>query len=73
MTENPTPDILIIGEGAAGLAAAVALSGAGASVSLLERKPFVGGRAYSYPHPALNEVVDSQHVLLCCCTNLVDL
>jgi squalene-associated FAD-dependent desaturase len=73
MIDNPTPDILIIGAGAAGLAAAVALSGAGASVSLLERKPFVGGRAYSYPHPALNEVVDSQHVLLGCCTNLVDL
>lgn len=40
---------------------------------LLERKPYVGGRAYSYLHPALNEVIDSQHVLLGCCTNLVDL
>jgi squalene-associated FAD-dependent desaturase len=73
MSDQPTPDVLILGAGAAGLAAAVALSGAGARVSLLERKPFVGGRAYSYPHPALNEVVDSQHVLLGCCTNLVDL
>ena len=73
MSEQTTPDVLIIGAGAAGLAAAVALSGAGANVSLLERKPFVGGRAYSYPHPALDEVIDSQHVLLGCCTNLVDL
>jgi squalene-associated FAD-dependent desaturase len=73
MSEQTTPDVLIIGAGAAGLAAAVALSGAGAKVSLLERKPFVGGRAYSYPHPALDEVIDSQHVLLGCCTNLVDL
>jgi zeta-carotene desaturase len=73
MIDQPTPDVLVIGAGAAGLAAAVALSGAGASVSLLERKPFVGGRAYSYPHPALDEVIDSQHVLLGCCTNLVDL
>jgi len=73
MSEHPTPDVLILGAGAAGLAAAVALSGAGARVSLLERKPFVGGRAYSYPHPALDEVIDSQHVLLGCCTNLVDL
>lgn len=73
MTDQPTPDVLILGAGAAGLAAAVALSGAGARVSLLERKPFVGGRAYSYPHPALDEVIDSQHVLLGCCTNLVDL
>lgn len=66
-------DVLVIGAGAAGLAAAVALSGAGARVSVVERKPFVGGRAYSYPHPALDEVIDSQHVLLGCCTNLVDL
>jgi squalene-associated FAD-dependent desaturase len=73
MSEPTTPDVLILGAGAAGLAAAVALSGAGASVSVLERKPFVGGRAYSYPHPALDEVIDSQHVLLGCCTNLVDL
>ncbi len=73
MSDHSTPDVLIIGAGVAGLAAAVALSGAGARVSLLERKPFVGGRAYSYPHPALDEVIDSQHVLLGCCTNLVDL
>jgi zeta-carotene desaturase len=33
----------------------------------------VGGRAYSYPHPALAEIIDSQHVMLGCCTNLVDL
>ena len=73
MSQPTTPDVLILGAGAAGLAAAVALSGAGATVSLLERRPFAGGRAYSYTHPALNEVVDSQHVLLGCCTNLLDL
>jgi len=42
-------------------------------VTVLERKPDVGGRAYSYEHPALQEVVDSQHVLLGCCTNLIEL
>jgi len=42
-------------------------------VTVLERKPYVGGRAYSYEHPALQEVVDSQHVLLGCCTNLIEL
>ena len=68
-----TPDVVVVGAGLAGLAAAVALSGAGAQVQLLERKPYVGGRAYSYQHPALEEEIDSQHVLLGCCTNLVDL
>lgn len=63
-------DCVIVGAGVAGLAAASALSAAGARVALVERKPFVGGRAYSYPHPALQEVVDSQHVLVGCCTNL---
>lgn len=66
-------DVLVVGAGVAGLAASVALSGAGANVVLLERKPYVGGRAYSYLHPALNQVIDSQHVLLGCCTNLLDL
>jgi len=70
---NDGADVIVIGAGVAGLAAAVALSGAGAKVELLERKPYVGGRAYSYPHPALDEVIDSQHVLLGCCTNLIDL
>ncbi len=67
------PDVLVIGAGLAGLAASVALSGAGARVTVLERKPYVGGRAYSYLHPALEEEIDSQHVMLGCCTNLVDL
>ena len=70
---SQTPDVVIVGAGLAGLSAAVALSGAGARVSLLERKPYVGGRAYSYLHPALEEEIDSQHVLLGCCTNLIDL
>ena len=66
-------DVIVVGAGAAGLAAAAALAGAGKRVTVLERKPYVGGRACSYEHPALQEVVDSQHVLLGCCTNLIEL
>ncbi|MCU1321570.1 MAG: squalene-associated FAD-dependent desaturase [Acidobacteriaceae bacterium] len=64
---------MVVGGGLAGLAAAVALAGDGASVTLLERRPSFGGRAYSYEHPALAETVDSQHVVLGCCTNLLGL
>lgn len=70
MSTSSHADVIVVGAGPAGLAAATALSSAGAKVIVLERKPFVGGRAYSYLHPALQEVVDCQHVLLGCCTNL---
>ena len=63
--------VIVVGAGVAGLNAGVALAGAGTEVTLLERRPYVGGRAYSYPHPTLNEVVDSQHVMVGCCTNLI--
>ncbi len=66
-------DVVVVGAGPAGLAAAAALAQSGSRVTLLERKPYVGGRAYSYQHPALQQVVDSQHVLLGCCTNLIEL
>jgi len=65
-------DVIVVGAGVAGLAAATALAKDGANVTVLERRPYVGGRAYSYLHPALGEVVDSQHVVVGCCTNLVD-
>ncbi len=66
-------EVVVIGAGVAGLAAATALVDSGYHVTLLERRPFVGGRASSYEHPSLHEVVDCQHVLLGCCTNLIDL
>jgi len=70
---RPKKDVLIVGGGLAGIAAAVALAEDGAKVTVLERRPDTGGRVYSYPHPALAEIVDSQHVVLGCCSNLLDL
>ena len=66
-------DVLVIGGGLAGLSAACALAEAGFRVELLERRPYVGGRASSYDHPGTGETIDNcQHVLLGCCTNLVN-
>ncbi len=57
----------------AGLAAGCALAEAGFRVTLFERRPYLGGRASSYQHPGTGEIVDNcQHVLLGCCTNLLD-
>jgi len=68
-----TPQVAIAGGGLAGLAAGCALAEAGFRVTLIEKRPFVGGRASSYEHPGTGEVVDNcQHVLLGCCTNLID-
>ncbi len=65
--------VAVVGGGLAGLAAGCALAEAGWRVTLLERRPYVGGRASSYEHPGTGEVVDHcQHVLLGCCTNLID-
>ncbi len=63
-------DVVVVGAGLAGLAAASALARGGVKVAVVDRRPFVGGRAYSYPHPVVGEVVDSQHVLVGACTAL---
>jgi zeta-carotene desaturase len=66
--------VAVVGGGLAGLAAGCALAEAGCRISLYERRPYLGGRASSYQHPGTGEVVDNcQHVLLGCCTNLIDL
>jgi squalene-associated FAD-dependent desaturase len=68
-----TPPILIVGGGFAGLAAAVDLASAGARVTLLERRPFLGGRAYSFTDRVTGETVDNgQHLLMGCYHETLD-
>jgi squalene-associated FAD-dependent desaturase len=66
----------VIGGGLAGLSAAVALGSADYRVTLFESRPFLGGRATSYPLSPGEEdsptIDNCQHVLLRCCTNLLD-
>lgn len=51
------------------MAAALRLARAGRSVTLVERRPYLGGRAYSFTDPETGEEVDNgQHVFLGCCS-----
>lgn len=69
-----TRSITVVGGGLAGIAAACALADAGYRVQLLERRPYLGGRASSYEHPGTGETIDNcQHVLIGRCTALLDL
>ena len=69
---NSAKSVAVIGGGVAGMSAACALAEAGFGVQLLERRGYLGGRASSYLHPGVNEVIDNcQHVLFGCCTNLI--
>jgi len=71
-TQNPKNSVAIIGGGVAGMSAGCALAGAGYRVQLIERRGYLGGRASSYLHPGVGEVIDNcQHALFGCCTNLL--
>jgi monoamine oxidase len=50
MSKNP--DVIVIGAGAAGLAAASKLAGAGLSVIILEARDRIGGRMFTFRDPA---------------------
>src|SRR5579875_3369573 len=64
-------EVIVLGGGLAGLAAAAALGPSGHRVRLFEARPCVGGRATSYESGG--ETIDNcQHVLLRCCVNLID-
>ena len=57
----------MIGGGFAGLSAGVALAERGFRVALLESKPALGGRAYSFADAETGDFVDNgQHVLMGC-------
>jgi squalene-associated FAD-dependent desaturase len=60
-------DVVVIGGGFAGLSAGVALAKRGFRVAVLERKPALGGRAYSFADTETGDFVDNgQHVLMGC-------
>jgi squalene-associated FAD-dependent desaturase len=63
------PGIIVVGGGLAGIAAACDLSDAGLPVTLIEARPFLGGKTWSFRDAQTGMVVDNgQHVFLGCCT-----
>src|SRR5215475_15874566 len=64
---STSPSVLIIGGGFAGLAAAVDLAESGRRVLLLERRSFLGGRAYSFTDKTTGATIDNgQHLMMGC-------
>lgn len=61
------PDVVVVGGGFAGLAAATKLASDGARVLVLDARPQLGGRATAFVDRATGELVDNgQHVLFGC-------
>lgn len=65
---------MVCGGGLAGIAAACEAAGRGAEVTLVERRPFLGGKAFSFTDPHSGREVDNgQHVFLGCCPAYIGL
>jgi squalene-associated FAD-dependent desaturase len=64
---NSEPDVLVIGGGLSGIAAALDCADAGARVMLVEVRRRLGGAAYSFERDGLS-IDNGQHVFLRCCT-----
>ena len=61
------PDVVVVGGGLAGIAAALSAADAGARVLLLEKRPHLGGAASSFYRQG-RRTDYGQHVFLRCCT-----
>ncbi len=68
-TSSDTAPIAVIGGGLAGLTAALDLAERQQPTILFERRPFVGGKAFSFTDPDHDVVLDNgQHITMRCCT-----
>ncbi len=70
---DPVSDVIILGGGIAGIAAALELLDAGRHVMLVEARGFLGGRAFSFTDGQTGLSLDNgQHVIVGCCTQFID-
>jgi squalene-associated FAD-dependent desaturase len=62
-------NVIVVGGGLAGIAAACDLADAGLPVTLVEARPILGGKTWSFRDAQTDMIVDNgQHVFLGCCT-----
>jgi squalene-associated FAD-dependent desaturase len=61
----------VLGAGLAGLAAGCELADLGHEVTLIERRPWAGGKTYSFADDSGEQVDNGQHVFLACTTEYV--
>ena len=67
------PRVVVLGGGLAGMAAACHLLDEDWQVTLVEKRPYLGGRVFSFTDRETGQVVDNgQHVFLGCCTYYID-
>ncbi len=67
LPRSPALPLVIIGGGLSGLAAGVDLAEQGIRVIVLEKRSFLGGRAYSFTDKVTGDVIDNgQHLMMGC-------
>ena len=66
--------VVVVGGGLAGLTCALDLAEIGLPTTLVEQRPFVGGKTFSFHDARSGQELDNgQHVYLRCCTAYIDL
>lgn len=79
LPDSCVPHVIVLGGGLAGISAACHLLERGFRVTLVEKRPYLGGRTFSFGHQLQDEadpafqVDNGQHVFLGCCTSYIDL
>lgn len=65
---------IVLGGGIAGIAAAIRLAQAGMQPTLIESRPYLGGRLRSFIHPETGDEIDNgQHLLMGCYHSTLEL
>lgn len=65
---------MVLGGGLAGISTTRHLLKHGYKVTLIEKRPYLGGKAFSFQDPEVkNEVDNGQHIFMGCCTQYLDL